>query len=383
MAVTILHLVLAAAAAVAVSLAPQVDAPSVSLIRLPDGGIQPQTAVDERGIVHVVYFRGTPAGGDLMYSRLDGTQFSAPIRVNSIAGSAIATGSVRGAQLALGRGGRVHVAWNGSKAFGENGAGPQMWYARLDSSGAAFEPQRDVSIVADALDGGGSIAADRFGNVYVVWHARGEQPGEEHRTVYIAHSADDGKRFAPARAVKNGTGACGCCGLRAYAVRDGRVHVLYRAATGGVQRDTTWLSFGKGAIASAKTVRVHPWELRQCPMSTFALAEDPRGGLVAAWETEKQIFLSSLDAARQTFSAPVAMSGSGVRRLPSVAVNASGARLVAWTENTAWQRGGIVAWQLFDATGRPVAVARGTGEVPVWSLVAAVARPDGSFVVIH
>ncbi len=382
MAVTLLHLVLAASAAVAFPLTAPVDAPPVSPIRLPDGGIQPQAAIDERGVIHVVYFTGTASSGDLMYSRLEGTQFSAAVRVNSIAGSAIATGSVRGAQLALGRGGRVHVAWNGSRALGESKR-PQMWYARLDSSGGGFEAQRDVSIDADALDGGGSIAADRSGNVYVVWHARGEQQGEEYRTLYVAHSSDDGKTFAAARAVRNGTGACGCCGLRAHAARDGRVHILYRAATGGVQRDTTWLSFKSGAVASAKTLRLHPWELRQCPMSMFALAEDASGGIVAAWETEKQIFLSSLDAGRETFSTPVAMSGSGVRRLPSVAINASGARLVAWTEDTAWQRGGIVAWQLFDAACRPLGAARGVGEVPVWSLVAAVTRPDGSFVVIH
>jgi hypothetical protein len=34
--------------------------------------------------------------------------------VNHIDGSAIATGTVRGAQIAVGAKGRVHVAWNGS-----------------------------------------------------------------------------------------------------------------------------------------------------------------------------------------------------------------------------------------------------------------------------
>lgn len=358
------------------------EAPPVSLVRLPEGGIQPQAVADDSGNVHVLYYTGAPAGGDLFYSRLEGSTFSEPIRVNTIAGSAIAAGSVRGGQMALGRNGRVHVAWNGAKGAGESASnGPQMWYARLDPVTLRFETQRDVSATADALDGGGSIAADRAGNVHVVWHARGEQAGEEHRTVYIARSKDDGTTFARAEAVTTGTGACGCCGLRALTDRDGRLHVLYRAAIGGTQRGATWLM--SSGNAHRAPVRLHDWELRQCPMSTFALADAGRAGVAAAWETEKQIFLSTLDPVRRTFSTPVAMSGAGVRRLPSIAVNRSGARLVTWTEGTAWMRGGTVAWELFDASGRSLASARDAGAVPVWSLVAAVARPDGSFMVIH
>ena len=87
----------------------------VTLVRLPDGGIQPQVAVDASGLIHVVYFKGEAGNGDLFYSRLAaGGSWTSPLRVNSEPGSAIATGNVRGAHLALGRNARVHVAWNGS-----------------------------------------------------------------------------------------------------------------------------------------------------------------------------------------------------------------------------------------------------------------------------
>src|SRR3954469_20866608 len=87
----------------------------------PGGGIQPQAVVDASDVIHVVFFSGQPAGGDLYYVKLaaDGHRLSQPVRVNSIAGSALATGSVRGAQLSLGRNGFVHVAWHGSKAAGD------------------------------------------------------------------------------------------------------------------------------------------------------------------------------------------------------------------------------------------------------------------------
>ena len=108
--------VIAAAIVVLASWA-MAEPPKVKLVRVPDGGIQPQVAVDERGTVHLLFYKGPEAGGDLFYVRSGdgGATWSAPVRVNSVPGSAIAVGTIRGAQLALGAGGRVHVVWNGSK----------------------------------------------------------------------------------------------------------------------------------------------------------------------------------------------------------------------------------------------------------------------------
>src|SRR5881628_2407477 len=88
----------------------------VKLVRVPNGGIQPQVAVDASGVVHMIYFQGDPGHGDIFYVRSQdgGATFTQPVRVNSQPESAVATGTIRGAQLALGRNRRVHVAWNGS-----------------------------------------------------------------------------------------------------------------------------------------------------------------------------------------------------------------------------------------------------------------------------
>ena len=92
------------------------DNGSVTLVRVPGHGIQPEAVVDSGGTMHVLYFTGEPRGGDLFYVRSKdyGRTFSTPIRVNSEPASAIATGTIRGGQMAIGRGGRVHVTWNGS-----------------------------------------------------------------------------------------------------------------------------------------------------------------------------------------------------------------------------------------------------------------------------
>lgn len=84
--------------------------------RTPDGGTQPQAVADVGGTLHLLYFKGEASAGDLFYvRRVAGEErFSAPIRVNSRPGSAVASGTVRGGQLSLGKGGRIHAAWNGS-----------------------------------------------------------------------------------------------------------------------------------------------------------------------------------------------------------------------------------------------------------------------------
>ena len=51
----------------------------------------------------------------------DGSHFSTPLRVNSRPGSVIATGTIRGAHLAVGKNGRAHVAWMGSRKAAPEG----------------------------------------------------------------------------------------------------------------------------------------------------------------------------------------------------------------------------------------------------------------------
>src|SRR5204862_3570630 len=57
---------------------------NVRTMRVPEGGIQPQVAVDEGGAVHLLYYRGDEAHGDLFYAKsMDGGgSFSKPMRVN-------------------------------------------------------------------------------------------------------------------------------------------------------------------------------------------------------------------------------------------------------------------------------------------------------------
>lgn len=251
----------------------------VSTLRTPEGGIQPQAVLDASGTLHLIYFKGKPMAGDIFYVRRDAgaTAFSAPLRVNSGANSAIAMGWIRGAQLAVGKNGRVHVAWNGSNEAEKGPGGNPMLYTRLNDEGTAFEPQRNLITWAGGIDGGGTLAADNAGSVYVFWHALAGAKDESGRAVFLARSTDAGKTFARESQVNpEPTGACGCCGMKAMIAADGSLHVLYRAARNNMDRDTILLvSHDKGAKFQSQTL--DKWQLMACPLTTYSISQAAPG----------------------------------------------------------------------------------------------------------
>ncbi len=365
--------------------------PDISLIRVPNSGIQPQAVMDRSGTLHLLYYSGDPAGGDLYYMKSSdaGRTWSAPLRVNSEAGSAIALGTIRGGQIAIGENGRVHVAWNGSSKAKPKGPlnpesgqpGAPMLYSRLNNSHTAFEAERNLMTRTFGLDGGGTVAADWAGHVYVAWHGKapGALAGEAGRQVRIARSNDDGKTFATEEpAWKYPTGACGCCGMAMYATSRGTVGVLYRSATEDVHRDIYLLT----SHDYAKTFegrKLHPWEINACPMSSMAFSE-AAGKIEGAWETGGQVYFENLEDIN---AAPVSASGdSKGHKHPRIAISPHGDTLMAWTEGTGWARGGSLAWRFYDASGKLIG-GKGTAVgVPGWSFGAVVAKPGG-FIIIY
>ena len=348
---------------------------AVTTIRVPDGGIQPQI-VERDGIVHLLYYKGDTSKGDLFYvkSKDYGETFSKPIPVNHIEGSAIAAGNIRGAQLAIGRNGRVHVAWNGTTVpFPKT----PMYYTRLNDNGTAFEPERNVIANAYGLDGGGTLAADDQGNVYVFWHAPmpGTQ-GEQNRRVWVAKSTDDGKTFDPEHmAFDKPIGACGCCGMKAYAF-EGTLYVLFRSADQVVNRDI-WLLTSSDGGKTFKGSDVSHWNIGACVMSSESLVATAKG-MLAAWETEKQVYFGRVleHGVDDIHAAPGTPKN---RKYPVLAVNTKGDTLFAWTEGTAWKKGGPIEWQLLPSgtTGKA------EGDMPPFSLTAAFAKPNGDFVIVY
>ena len=379
-------------AAVACAAAPErsqnVD---ISLVRVPNGGIQPQVVTDRTGILHLLYYAGDPRHGDLFYAKSSdvGRTWSPPLRVNSQPGTAIAAGTIRGGQIALGKNGRIHVAWNGSSEAESKGPlnpesgqhGAPMLYSRLNDSHTAFEPERNLMTRTFGLDGGGTLAADSAGHVYVAWHGKapGAAAGEAGRQVWIARSIDDGKTFAAEQpAWKEPTGACGCCGMAMDVDSMGVVRILYRSATDNVHRDIYLLTSHDGA-QSFEGRKLHPWEINACPMTSMAFSEIA-GRIEGAWETGGQVYFENLT---ETSASPVSAPGeSKGHKHPRLANVSDGTTLLVWTEGTGWARGGSLAWQLYDGAGNPIGQKGSAPGVPTWSFGAVVAKPNG-FIVVY
>ena len=393
---TALAAVFLAAQGTGLGAARTVTAPAaVDVLRVPHGGIQPEVATGRDGVIHLVYFTGTAAAGDLFYvsSGDGGRTFSGPVRINSQAGSAIAVGTIRGAQIAAGPDGRVHVAWNGSDAALPRGvanpktgrAGSPLLYARSNAQRTAFEPQRNLMKHTYDLDGGGSLAVDEDGAVYVAWHANdvGSEAGEAARRVWLARSTDGGAAFAPeALAWSEPTGACGCCGMRLFAAGKGDLRLLFRSATEQVNRDVFALS-STDRGRTFRGVRVHEWDINACPMTSMSIAASG-SRVVGAWETDGQVFFKDLTGTvAATPQAPSGGSPSARRKHPRLAFGQDGSLLLVWTEGTAWNKGGSLAWQLFDAAGQPSGPAGARPGVPTWSVGAVAQRPAGGFVVFY
>jgi len=361
------------------------EIPQVGLLRTPQDGFQPQTVLDRDGALHMIYFKGDASAGDIEYVRraADGKDFSQPIRVNSEPESAVAIGTVRGPQIAIGRNGRVYVIWFGSRAHGSPPDTIPVFFSRMNNSDKAFEPQRNLMQYARGGDGGISIAADARGTVYAVWHAMGAEPGEGHRRVYLARSTDDGKTFAREVPISPpALGACGCCGMRAFADQRGTLFILYRAAAENVHRDMTLLISTDQGVTFHDTT-VGPWELNACPMSTAYLSEGDKR-VLAAWETAGQVYVDSVEPVSLKVTAPIAAPGeSNNRKHPAVAANVHGQVLMVWTEGTGWSRGGSLAWQLFDNAGNPVTAEGHAPGVPVWGLPSVFADRKGNFTIVY
>jgi len=323
-----------------------------------------------------------------MYIRRKGGKFTHPLRVNSQEASAIATGTIRGGHIALGKNGRVHVAWNGShKAEPKNPiSGMPMMYARLTDAGTEFEQQRNLMTQTSVLDGGGSLAADIKGNVFVAWHALGKDSakGEDNRRVWVSVSSDDGKTFAAEKSAwGESTGACGCCGVRGFADQSGNAFFLYRGASQKENRGM-WMIRPADQGKTFAGLRLEQWKIDHCPMSSEAFAEGPNG-VYAAWDTSGQIYFTRIQPGKLAFDTPKAAPGHGDScKHPAMAVNKKGEMILVSTEGTGWNRGGALAWQVYDKNGVATKESgRRPGAIPVWGLPTVVAEPDGRFTILH
>jgi len=364
--------------------------PKVAFEKTPHGGIQPQAIIDARGTLHLLYYKGKPREGDLYYvSRTKGERsFSAPLKVNNIAGSACCIGSIFRARMAIDRDGFVHVLWNGSFGFVKKQwekKGKQrtpeeftyLFYARLADDRKSFRQQVNLNRNTYGLDGNGSITVDRNGVIRVFWHAKIK--GRPDRMAFMVQSTNRGKSFSIEKPItQRPVGACECCTLEAFSSSSGKTFVAYRTAekTG---RDTVIFSAEKHDNAF-KEIHRHSWKVFTCPASTFAFAENAQR-IYAVWETKGHIYTK--DVLSSTESIKVSSSKNNCK-YPSIAINSRGDRLTTWSTNTGWGKGGYIQYKLTNRDGTLISQSNLPGHSPAaYSFSSACTLATGGFVIFY
>lgn len=376
-------------------------APLVVQLKLPAGGIQPRAAVDQASRkLHVIYFVGDPAHGDLYYissSLSSPDKFTAPVKVNHIDGSACALGSIRGAQMAVGKGGQVYVVWNGSDRSTKASSSPFL-FTRLAADRKGFEPERTLLGAGQMIDGGGAVAADDAGNVYALWHAFGADRNEQTGHVYLSMSKDDGQHFAPAKIIDSGKGTCACCGMDAAATNK-KLYVLYRSAKDGTARDANLL-ISDDKFRAFREVSLNHWQANGCPMTLFGFAHDGPE-FIAAWEKSDGFSLGKIANSScielpppsglkpKRTGATGSMGAGPSQKFPAIAVDNNGTMLVACVVGSSWGKGGTLKWSVANADAKDGNsagdAASATGRAPLlpWSFGAAVTLSPNRFAVIY
>src|SRR5262245_3079114 len=225
----------------------------VTTVAVPDGGKPVVARTDKEGSVHLLF--DSEDGPKYAKSTDGGVTFSAAIPV--VRGGSQAAGLEYSAwDLAVGQGGRVHVAmstnaWKLKLPEEEWG----FFYASLDPGSSAFSPVRNINKKPSE---GFSLAADEKGNVTACWISD---------RLYANVSHDNGETFAPYVELNPSYNPCNCCTTSAAYADDGRLGVLYRAETRN-ERDMYLVLWDQAEGRMSRTrVSQTLWKLDACPMT--------------------------------------------------------------------------------------------------------------------
>jgi hypothetical protein len=306
----------------------------VTTVSVPAVGRPVVARTDSVGTIHLLC--DSEAGPKYAKSTDGGATFSTAIPV--VSGGSQAAGLEYSAwDMAVGKGGRVHVAMSTNAwklKLPEEDWG--YFYANLDPGSSAFSPVRNINCKPSE---GFSLAADDKGKVTACWLSD---------KLYANVSHDNGETFAAFVELNPRYNPCNCCTTSAAYGEDGRLAVLYREETDN-ERDMYLVLWDQDrGNMTRKRVSRTPWKIEACPMTYYTISPE-RAGYVAVWPTSGQIYFARLDGQGDPLPPlEIKTSGTSGMRTGMLALSApDGSTLVAWKKNDQ------LAWQLYGSDGRP------------------------------
>ena len=335
----------------------------VRVVRVPISGSVIKAQMGAEGAIHLLI--DSDEGPRYLTSQDSGATFSAPMPIVDAATQKPGL-QFSGWDMAVGKGGRVHVAMGNNawklKLPKEEWA---FYYATLAPGAKAFSPVRNLNRKPSE---GFSLAADERGDVTACFLSG---------KLYTMVSHDNGETFTAISEPDPAWNPCDCCTSAAAYGPDGKAALLYREETNN-DRDmyvALWDQMSEDKPVK-KRVSQTPWPINACPMTYFSINRTEIG-YVAAWPTKGQIYFARLDKDGAVLPpGEIRTPGMAGMRTGVTAVSvADGATLVAWKN----QLKDSLRGQLYDAKGKPegepgTAKSSGSG-------AAAVALSDGKFAV--
>lgn len=245
-------------------------------------GEQPQVAIDQSGIIRLVYGKGD----EIYYaSSLDlGNTFSQPIVIGQV--PEMHLGMTRGPQLASSR------DFSMVAAIDKEG---NIHSFRLTHKTGTWEKAGSVNDLAgSAPEGLVSIAADDKNNFYAVWRDL-----RENRKNNICFASSSGKgtwsknQFAYLSPESH---VCECC-KPSIAVSGNQVSIMFRNWLQG-SRDLYLVTSGnKGkTLSQAQKLGIGTWPIKGCPMDGGGLSIDSENNIHSVARTRQRLLCSTREA---------------------------------------------------------------------------------------
>ena len=315
----------------------------VLFLRVPDDGLSPQCVTDSNGVVHMIYFKGPIESGDIFYTTfdVDSRKFKTSLKVNSIPGTATLRGTTRHPQMAVGKDDTAHIVWNGADT-----ANGQFLYSKSIGEGQ-FSPQRDMKGETTGIDGGGSVAANDNGQVFLVWHALPQKKtDEEDRQVFITVSKDNGNSFSTEKVISpKFIGASSGSSLK-VAANGKEVMVLFRGVK-RQKRDTYELLSRNNGLSFSNRIKTKEY-LRYCPESSHAILPGKKD-FIRVWEHKGLLNMVGDSGTNSVVDYPIKKI---VQKHPFLAMNSKNQILVVWGNYTDIKKEGEMEWEMFELDGR-------------------------------
>lgn len=249
-----------------------------ALVKVSAFGKQPAIAVDETGSLHVVFGDGT----SIFYtSSSDGARtFSPPEKVGEQ--KKLALGVTRGPQIVCTRDYLVIAAadHSGEILAYRSKRGPKEW-------------SKGVNILktdSTAKEGFVAIAAGKNNEVYAAWL---DLRIGHHNNIFGASSPDGGKTWSDSKLIYASPDGrvCPCCRPSITADTKGNVYVMFRNDLGGA-RDLYMAHSKDGGktFAPAQKLGTGTWIFDKCPMDGGGISLGPNGRIGTAWRRDNAVF---------------------------------------------------------------------------------------------